>query len=312
MKIRRFFVLSVVGYLARRYWVRRPQVSLANKVVLVTGASSGIGLATAFAFAREDCHVVLIARREQLLMDIKGEIDRQYKHPALVIAADLSKDADLERIIKETMKIYARIDVLINNAGISPTGQFDKYSLEDIRQTIDINLYAPLRLTHLVIPIMKAQKSGHIVNISSSADIGRPIGHGAYVASKSGLSAFSEAMSRELRYDGIHITDILPGWTYTPLLTHESEAIILQKLKDADLFSMGMVLDTAETVANKIVESIQRKYYRVVMGGWIFHLMEIGRRISPRLLDFGLAMFTRNPEKTMQFLYDETHKSSQE
>ena len=296
-----------------RWWVRRPTVSLANKVVIVTGASSGIGRATARHFARADCHVVLVARREQPLQQVKHEIDTVAKHPALIVAGDVSNDDDLERIVSDTMQQYGRIDILINNAGISPTGAFQRYTRQEIRDMIDINLYGAVRLTHLVIPIMLRQDSGHIVNIGSVSDINRPLGHAVYNATRSGLAGFSDSLLREVKSQGIHVTTVLPGWTHTPLLTTAPYDQAKQMLTDAGLFTPGMTLDRAEDVAQRIVTAVRCRHYRVILGGWMFQVLDVIGRISPRLMDVAVEvpyLTGFHHEATLNALYEESHPES--
>ena len=182
-------------------------------VVLLTGASSGIGEATARHLASQGYALVLSARRGDLLDRLAGELDPGRTH-TLTVAADVSVPEDRQRLVEAALSRFGRIDALINNAGISiARGQW--WDDPDPLRVIDVNLVAPIELTRLVLPAMRARGRGQIVNIGSVA--GRVATHGMYSASKYGLRGFSLALRRELMGTGVSVSLVSPGFVRTPL-----------------------------------------------------------------------------------------------
>jgi short-subunit dehydrogenase len=148
---------------------------LDGQVVIVTGASSGIGEATVRMLAAAGANVVLVARRRDRLDQLKKEIEQSGAR-ALAIAGDITSPEDRERIVQTTMSEFGQIDVLVNNAGYGQRGPIEMVSVEAIRQNFETNLFSLIGLTQLVIPIMRNQGSGRIVNVSSVAGrIARPL-----------------------------------------------------------------------------------------------------------------------------------------
>ncbi len=186
---------------------------LDGKVALVTGASSGIGEATARALAAEGATVVLAARRKDRIEALAAEIG----NGAHAIEVDLVRRDEVERLAAETLAKHGRVDILVNNAGVMHLGMLDGGNPDEWRTMLDLNLYAPMVLTHALLPSMKANGGGHIVNVSSVA--GRTIraGAGAYNVTKWGLNVFSEALRQEVTTKDIRITIVEPGAVATEL-----------------------------------------------------------------------------------------------
>ncbi|GGQ95348.1 SDR family NAD(P)-dependent oxidoreductase [Deinococcus ruber] len=180
-------------------------------VVLITGASSGIGEATARVLAPLGYALALTARREDLLTRLAHSIDPGNTH-TLVFPADLSEEAERSRLIEGVLERFGRIDVLINNAGVTiPSGRW--WNDPDPLRVIDLNLKVPADLTRRVLPAMLERRSGQIVNIGSVA--GRVATHGMYSASKFGLRGFSLALRRELLGSGVDVSLVAPGFVRT-------------------------------------------------------------------------------------------------
>ena len=180
-------------------------------VVLLTGASSGIGEATARVLAPQGYALALTARREDLLTRLAQELDPGGTRVG-VFAADLSEETDRERLIEAVLARFGRIDVLINNAGVTiPSGRW--WNDPDPLRVIDLNLKVPADLTRRVLPAMLERRGGHIVNIGSVA--GRVATHGMYSASKFGLRGFSLALRRELLGSGVNVSLVSPGFVRT-------------------------------------------------------------------------------------------------
>jgi len=137
-------------------------MDIKDKVVIVTGASMGIGEATARALAREGALVVLAARSEEALEKLADELPR-----SLVVRTDMMREADITNLVQKTMDEFGRVDVLVNNAGQGLYGAVENVNIDDYRKIFELNVIGPLRAMHAVIPIMRKQGGGSIVNISS-------------------------------------------------------------------------------------------------------------------------------------------------
>ncbi|MGA9770619.1 MAG: SDR family NAD(P)-dependent oxidoreductase [Blastocatellia bacterium] len=190
---------------------------LKGQVVIITGASAGIGEASARMLALEGAAVVLVARRKERLDALKSEIERAGGR-AFAIVADVTSQEDRERIVRDTMNEFGRIDALVNNAGYGQRGPIEIVPIEAIRQNFETNLFSLIALTQLVIPIMRNQQSGRIVNISSVAGrIARRLSS-VYDATKHALEAISDGLRGELALFGIKVVVIEPGFIITEFL----------------------------------------------------------------------------------------------
>jgi short-subunit dehydrogenase len=186
-------------------------------VVIVTGASAGIGEATARMLAREGATVVLTARRQDRLEKVCNDIESAGGR-ALAVAGDVTSDADRKRLVDEVIRSFGRIDALVNNAGFGQRGPIELVPVDAIRNNFETNLFSLIALTQLVIPIMRQQKRGRIVNISSVAGkIARPLSS-VYDATKHALEAISDGMRGELAPFGIKVVIIEPGFILTEFL----------------------------------------------------------------------------------------------
>jgi NAD(P)-dependent dehydrogenase (short-subunit alcohol dehydrogenase family) len=181
-----------------------------QKVAIVTGSSSGIGYATSLLLARNGFHTYATMRNIGRSADVQ-EIAYKERLPLEVIQLDVNDDASIRDSIEKVESENERIDVLVNNAGYGLVGAFEDLSVEEIKSQFETNFFGVIRLTQQVLPIMRKQKSGTIVNISSGAGrIGFP-GMSAYVSSKFALEGLSESMSYELEPFGIKVVIIEPG-----------------------------------------------------------------------------------------------------
>jgi len=195
---------------------------LDSQIVIVTGASAGIGEAAARRLAGEGATVVIAARRADRLEALKREIESAGGR-ALAVAGDVTSPQDRERLVQETMRAFGRIDGLVNNAGYGQRGPIELVPIEAIRQNFETNLFSLIALTQLVIPIMRAQQSGRIVNVSSVAGrIARPLSS-VYDATKHALEAISDGMRGELAQFGIKVVVIEPGFIITEFLSVADE-----------------------------------------------------------------------------------------
>lgn len=182
-----------------------------EKVVVVTGASSGIGRSLAIEFARNGYNVVAAARKVDQLEIVKKDIEKA-GGKALIVATDVSKESDCERLMAETMATFGRIDVLINNAGISMRAVFEKTDLNVIRQLMDINFWGTVYCTKYALPHLLKSK-GSVVGISSIAGKKGLPGRTGYSASKFAMEGFLETLRTENLKTGLHVLVACPGFT---------------------------------------------------------------------------------------------------
>ena len=182
-----------------------------QKVVIITGASSGIGRALAFAFGREGASIVICARKADALKQVSDELTQAGINNLSVIA-DVSIEADMKRLIDETITHYGRIDILINNAGVSHRSMVVDTDPDVFRKVMDINFMGTVNATRYALPHILKTK-GSIVGISSIAGFrGLPVRSG-YSASKFAMNGFLEALRTELLYSGVHVLTACPGFT---------------------------------------------------------------------------------------------------
>ena len=195
---------------------------LDGQVAIVTGASAGIGEATVRWLAREGARVVMAARRLDRLDVIRREIEAA-GGVALAVAADVTSEEDRGRLVREAVNKFGRIDALVNNAGYGQRGPIETVPVDNIRQNFETNLFSLIALTQLVIPIMREQGSGRIINISSVAGrIARPLSS-VYDATKHALEAISDGLRGELAPFGIEVVVIEPGFIVTEFLQVANE-----------------------------------------------------------------------------------------
>lgn len=195
---------------------------LRGQVIIVTGASAGIGQATARRLAQQGANVVLAARRQERLDALKREIAGVGGF-ALPVVTDVTSEADRRRLIEETLNYFGRIDGLVNNAGYGQRGPIELVPVQAIRQNFETNLFSLIALTQLVIPVMRQQRSGRIINVGSVAGrIARPMSS-VYDATKHALEAISDGMRGELAPFGIQVVLIQPGFIITEFLQVANE-----------------------------------------------------------------------------------------
>lgn len=182
-----------------------------NKVIIITGASSGIGKALAFTFGQDGAKIVITGRNKETLFEVSDELTKQ-GIDNLPIVSDVSIEADNVEMIEKTIVKYGKIDVLINNAGISMRSMFADCDLNVIKTVMDINFYGTVYATKYALPYIKETK-GSIVGVSSIAGYrGLPVRSG-YSASKFAVNGFLEALRTELMHTGVHVLTACPGFT---------------------------------------------------------------------------------------------------
>ncbi len=183
-------------------------MDLQNSVVLITGASTGIGAATARVLAEHGARVALVARSEDKLQRVADTIGEQ----ALPIVADVTKAADTERMVEETIKRFGRLDVVFANAGVFIEGDLLDGNPEHWAAGIDLNITAVCRTLRATLPHLVAQKSGHVLVTSSVAGRRWQQGQTVYCATKKAVYALVEGLRLEMLEHNVHVTAIAPGW----------------------------------------------------------------------------------------------------
>jgi NADP-dependent 3-hydroxy acid dehydrogenase YdfG len=186
-------------------------MEIKNSVVVVTGASSGIGAATARALAMSGARAVLLARRQALIDALANELGND----ALAIACDVSQPEQVKAAVDTAMKRYGRMDALVNNAGQGLYAAIEDIGVSSFRELLDLNLVAPLIVMQAVIPVMRGQGSGCIINVSSGATLATYPGSAAYTSSKAGLNMLSSVARLELADAGIVVSTLHPFLTST-------------------------------------------------------------------------------------------------
>src|SRR5215510_8669809 len=190
---------------------------LDGHIVIVTGASAGIGEAAARRLTDEGATLVISARRPDRLEAVRQQIE-SVGGRALAVVGDIKSAEDRDRLVQETMREFGRIDGLVNNAGYGQRGPIELVPVEAIRQNFETNLFSLIALTQLVIPIMRRQGRGRIINISSVAGrIARPMSS-VYDATKHALEAISDGLRGELAPFGVKVVIIEPGFIKTEFL----------------------------------------------------------------------------------------------
>lgn len=235
--------------------------SLNGKVVIITGGSSGIGKACAFAFARQGCKVVITGRNGIHLHEAAAEIRKSTGAEVLKVESDVSYQADCKRIIDETLTEFGRIDILINNAGISMRALFSDVEMSVIKQLMDINFWGTVYCTKYALPeIMKVK--GSIVGISSIAGIKGLPGRTGYSASKFAMGGFLESLRIENLKTGLHVMTVYPGYTASNI---RKTALNKDGKQQEESPLNENKLDTPEKVAEEIVKGIFKRKKTLVL-----------------------------------------------
>jgi len=226
--------------------------SLRGKVALVTGASSGIGEATAYALASEGAYVVASARRPDRLDAVAKHIqDRDGQ--VMTIVSDVADEKQANDMVNKAAERWGRLDIVVNNAGVMLLGKIGGANTEDWRRMVGVNVLGLMYTTHAALPYLQRQKSGHIVNISSVAGRTARVGSGAYNATKWGVVAFSEALRQEVLEDNIRVTVIEPGAVATELSSHITDPDAKRETQD---WVKSIHPLQAEDIANAIVYAV--------------------------------------------------------
>ncbi len=226
-------------------------IDLADRVVAVTGASSGIGEATALACARAGAALALAARRSERIDALAERIAAEGGR-AVAVASDVGEEGQARAFIERTHAELGRLDVLVNNAGVMLLGPIENAPTEEWRRMVHVNVFGVLYCTHAALPLMRAQGSGHIINVSSVAGRVARAGSGVYNLTKFGIGAFSESLRQEAVPLGVRVTLIEPGAVATELAGHNRPEVLEQMAKRF----AGVTPLAAEDIAEAILYAI--------------------------------------------------------
>jgi NADP-dependent 3-hydroxy acid dehydrogenase YdfG len=261
--------------------------SFTNKVVLVTGASRGIGRAVALAFAQEGAQLVLAARSADRLAQVENEV-RDLGSATLSVVTDVTSHDAVAALVDAAMNRFGRIDVLVNNAGIGKVGGIESAAFEsDVRQTLQASLFGMIDVTQRVLPILRKQRSGAIVNMSSVMGRKAFSRFGSYAIVMHAVSAFSDSLRQEVAGDGIRVSVIHPALTATDLLREAAEAEMPPPFRHMTPLS-------SEDVARAVVAAVRRGKRRVVLPRTA-NMLLLGEALSPRIGDLIATALTLRP-----------------
>jgi NAD(P)-dependent dehydrogenase (short-subunit alcohol dehydrogenase family) len=258
-------------------YVRR---NIVNQVVVVTGASSGIGRETALELARHGACVVLAGRGRPALDSLAAEVQR-LGGVALVAPTDVGDYAQVTALADAAVRRFGRIDTWVNNAGVWAFGAVEQQEVETIQQVVAVNLLGPIYGMKAALPHLRAS-GGTIVNVSSAAAKRALPLQAAYSAAKHGVSAFGEALRLELRHDRapVRIVDVLPSAINTPLFTHGRSPAGIRPRPVSPVYEARVAATTIVAVARRPV--------RDVFAGGAGRLLDAAQRLSPALVDWAL------------------------
>ncbi|MEU5567477.1 SDR family NAD(P)-dependent oxidoreductase [Micromonospora musae] len=261
---------------------------------VLTGAASGIGAELAHGLARRGSHLVLLDRDAERLDAVAAALDAA--HPDLEIdthVVDLADAVATDRVAAEIRRRHPRVRLLINNAGVALGGRFDQVTLEEFSWVVDINFRAVVRLTHRLLPALKAEPGAHLVNVSSLFGLIAPAGQAAYAASKFAVRGFTEALRHELVDDGIGVTSVHPGGINTRIAANArvgSGVDVVEHERGLRQFEKLLTIAPA-TAAEVILRGVARRRGRVLIG-WSAKLPDLLARLAPasygRVLALGL------------------------
>jgi short-subunit dehydrogenase len=247
-----------------------------NKIVIVTGAGSGIGKEAAIQFARHGANVVLTSRSTEKLNQLESEITSA-GGSCISIPADLTSSKETDHLVEETIKQFGRIDILLSNAGVHVKGRIADTDLSVFRESLEINFLSHVYLIQKVLPYMKQQKSGSIAIVNTLDSKKGIVGDGPYSSAKGALDLFGDILRQELNGTGIYLTMIYPGRVDTPMIENLDVPLISKKL-------------SADLVAKRIISGIIKKKTYVVVP---LAFLPIGalNQITPRTFDWLYRVF---------------------
>jgi short-subunit dehydrogenase len=266
--------------------------NLKDAVVVITGASSGIGRATAIEFASKGAHVVLAARREDALRDVAAECEALGVR-ALAVPTDVTDEVAVEALAARASEEFGRVDVWVNNAGVAMYGLFEDTPAESSRRVVEINLLGVIHGSHAALGLMRERGSGVIINMSSGFGRFAAAYQATYVATKFGVRGFSEALRLDLKGTDIQVCTVFPTSIDTPVYRYAAN------YTGHELRPLGRLLEP-EKVARTVVD-LARNPRREVAVGQSVRSLNVLRALAPSLFE----MSTSRQAVQKQLLQDE-------
>lgn len=256
-------------------------MNVKDRVVLVTGASSGIGWETALAFAAKGAKVAVAARSVDKLEQL-AQLIRERNAECLAVSVDVTNDVSVQEMAAKVVERYGRIDVLINNAGFGIFAPVAEADLSDLQAMMDVNYFGAVRCIQAVVPGMKGRKMGYVVNVASVAGFIAAPSHGGYSATKFAVIGLSEALREEVRSFGIKVTTVNPGPINTPFF---DKADIEKMPNIAKRFMLK-----PDRVAAEIVRAVELEKPQVVVPSRFGPLIKL-KALAPSLFAEGSRRF---------------------
>ncbi len=219
-----------------------------RKVVLITGGTRGIGKSVAERFAKEGYNLVLNYVSENTDIESIKNNFKEYGNEVLILKADVSKFDECENLVKETISKFGKIDVLVNNAGITKDGLIAMMKEEAFDRVIDINLKGTFNMTRNVVPYMMKKRCGNIVNISSVVGVAGNAGQSNYAASKAGIIGFTKSLAKELSARNIRVNAVAPGFIDTDMTSVLTDKVKENIYAQIPLKRMGDTKEVANVV----------------------------------------------------------------
>jgi len=254
-------------------------MNLKSKVVIITGASSGIGEACAYAFAKESCKIVIAARNIEKLESVKKKCS-EIGAECLVISCDVSNESDCKRLIDETVKRFSTVNILVNNAGLSMRALFADLDLSVMKKLMDTNFWGTVYCTKYAMPHVLKEK-GSVIGVSSVAGIKGLPGRTGYSASKFAMNGFMDSLRIENLKNGLHVGVICPGYTSSNI---RNTALNRDGRPQSETPFDESKLMPASKVADQIVRMVKQRKVEVVLTSQ-GKLTKFINKFFPRSLD---------------------------
>lgn len=273
--------------------------SLRNKTVVLTGASSGFGRGAAIEFAKRGAHLVLAARRKNLLKDVADECKRRGVK-AVAVETDVSDQDQVEKLADKAVSAFGQIDVWVNNAGVASIGRFDEVPIDEHEQVIETNLFGTLYGSYVALRQFREQGSGTLINMGSYLSKGSSPYHSSYVASKHGIRGLDISIRQELEAnkedDRIHVCTIMPTSMDTPFFEHAGQHTGHRVQPIGPVYDPKLVIDAIIRVAMHPQDE--------VMVGRSAKAASFLGKVLPSLLERAMA------SKTQKNIYSKSRKES--
>ena len=261
----------------------REPYRFAGRTAVVTGAASGIGAALAAQLAARDSDLVLVDRDEDRLREVADRL--RAVHPGLSIAthiADLADEQQTDALAAVLVAEHPGTSLLVNNAGVALGGRFDQVTLEEFDWVMAVNFRAVVRLTHVLLPVLKAHPGAHLVTVSSVFGIFAPAGQAAYAASKFAVRGFTEALRHELAENRVGVTVVHPGGVRTRIAesARTGSGVSVEQYEQGREQFAKLLTMPPETAAARILAAVERRRPRLLIG-WSARVPDVLVRLMP-------------------------------